>query len=273
MSESAKPRQGTGENALYDSFVAEYYDYVPPVAERADLGFFRSYAKAQGDPILELGCGTGRVLLEQAKAGHRITGLDLSQRMLARCREKLAALPAETQSRVSLVQGDMTSFDLGEKFRLITIPFRPFQHLVEVEQQIACLHSVSKHLAPGGKLIVDFFQTDPRRMHDPAFLEESAPTPAFALPDGRQLTVSDRTVAFHRGEQRNDVEMIYNVTHPNGRQERLVFAFTIRYFFRYEVEHLLARCGFRVAELYGGFDRSPLTDSSAEMIFIAERAG
>src|SRR5512137_1095520 len=109
MSESGSPKKGVEHEALYDSFVAEYYDYVVPVAERADAEFFLSYAKAQGDPILELGCGTGRVLLELAKAGHRITGLDLSQRMLARCREKLAALPSESQSRVSLVHGDMTS--------------------------------------------------------------------------------------------------------------------------------------------------------------------
>jgi SAM-dependent methyltransferase len=272
MSESVSPQKSRGHEVLYDSFVAEYYDYVPPAAKRADLEFFRSYAKVQGDPILELGCGTGRVLLELAKAGHRITGLDLSRRMLERCKEKLATLPAETQSRVSLVQGDMTCFDFGEKFRLITIPFRPFQHLLETEQQLACLDSVSKHLAPGGKLIVDFFQTDPRRMHDPEFHQENDAIPEFTLPDGRRVKMRDRVVAFHRAEQHNDVEMIYYVTHPGGRQERLVFAFTIRYFFRYEVEHLLARCGFRVAELYGGFDRAPLADSSAEMIFIAEKA-
>src|SRR5712692_7287671 len=116
MSESASPQKSAEQEVLYDSFVAEYYDYVPLVAGRADLEFFKSCPKAQGGPILELGCGTGRVLLELAKAGHQITGLDLSRRMLARCREKLAALPAETQNRVSLVQGDMTSFDLGEKF-------------------------------------------------------------------------------------------------------------------------------------------------------------
>jgi len=66
------------------------------------------------------------------------------------------------------------------------------------------------------------------------------------------------------------VEMIYTVTHPDGRKEPLVFAFTVRYFFAYEVEHLLARSGFRVAEVYGDFDRSPLGDTSPEMIFVAE---
>jgi hypothetical protein len=79
--------------------------------------------------------------------------------------------------------------------------------------------------------------------------------------------------AFHRAEQRNDVEMIFSVVHPGGRKERLVFAWTLRYFFRYEVEHLLARCGFKVTAVYGDFDRTPLRDESPEMIFAAESQG
>jgi hypothetical protein len=64
--------------------------------------------------------------------------------------------------------------------------------------------------------------------------------------------------------------MIFRVTHADGRQERLVMAWTLRYFFRYEVEHLLARSGFRLEALYGNFDGSPLRDTSPEMIFVAE---
>ena len=82
----------------------------------------------------------------------------------------------------------------------------------------------------------------------------------------------NKVTAFHRAGQRNDVEMIYNVMHQDGRQERLVMAFPLRYFFRYEVEHLLARCGFRVQEIFGDFDRSPLRDNSPEMIFVATAA-
>jgi hypothetical protein len=67
------------------------------------------------------------------------------------------------------------------------------------------------------------------------------------------------------------VEIIHYVTYPDGRTERLVQAFPFRYFFRYEVEHLLARCGFRVIDLFGSFDRSPLQDNSPEMIFVAAK--
>jgi SAM-dependent methyltransferase len=254
------------------AFVAEYYDYLPPIAGRTDREFYSECARAAGDPVLELGCGTGRILLPLAMEGRRVTGLDLSEHMLARCRAKLEAQPAEVRQRVRLVRGDMTDFHLDEAFRLIIIPFRPFQHLLEVEQQQACLRCAHRHLAEGGKLVLDFFHTDPRRTHDPVFLQESSPHPEVALPDGRRILLRERTVAFHRAEQCNDVELIYYVTHPDGRTERLVFAFTVRYFFRYEVEHLLARCGFRVAALFGSLDRAPLTDASPEMIFVAEKA-
>jgi SAM-dependent methyltransferase len=281
--------------ADYGAFVSEYYDSVPPVAARQDLEFYRRLAGETGGPILELGCGTGRILLAQAEAGHRVVGLDLSEAMLERARAKLARQPAEVRARVRLVQRDMTSFELGEKFRLVTIPFRPFQHLLEVSQQLACLAAAYRHLEPGGTLALDFFHTDPRRMLDPHRFAlrgdlpdrapgddpgrraepESAPEryphPEVELPGGRRVLLSERTTGFHRATQTNDVELIYTVTEPDGRQERFVFAFTVRYFFRYEVEHLLARAGFRLLATWGNFDRSPLSDDSPEMIFTAAR--
>jgi SAM-dependent methyltransferase len=224
--------------------------------------------KKYGDPVLELGCGTGRITMAIAEAGYRIVGLDISEKMLERAGEKRAARRREARERVHLVQGDMTDFDLGEKFRLIVIPFRPFQHLLEIDQQIGCLDCAKKHLAANGRLILDFFQTDAERIHDPKFLNESL-LAEYDLPGGRHVAMSERVAAFHRGQQRNDVEMIFRVTHSDGKQERLVMAWTLRYFFRYEVEHLLGRCGFRLEAVYGDFDTSPLEDESPEMIFVA----
>ncbi len=257
-------------NALYDSFIADYYDESPVVKGRLqDVAFYREATRDFGDPVLELGCGTGRITMSIAEAGKRITGLDLSERMLERAVKKRAALRVEARERVHLVQGDMAKFDLGEKFRLVIIPFRPFQHLLEVRQQMDCLDCVRKHLAPGGRLILDVFQTDAERMHDPVHMREALVT-EYKTADGCQVRITERVAAFHRAEQRNDVEMIFSIAHPGGRKERLVFAWPLRYFFRYEVEHLLARCGFEVAAEYGDFDRTPVRDDSPEMIFVAE---
>src|SRR5258708_13420530 len=153
---------------LYDSFIADYYDESPIVKGRTqDVSFYRDAAREFGDPVLELGCGTGRISMALAEAGKRITGLDLSERMLERAVKKRAALRVEARERLHLVQGNMAGFDLGEKFRLGIIPFRPFQHLLEVHQQINCLECVRKHLAPGGRLILVVFPTDSEPIHAP----------------------------------------------------------------------------------------------------------
>src|SRR5260370_1764374 len=186
---------------LYDSFIADYYDESPIVKGRTqDVSFYRDAAREFGDPVLELGCGTGRITMALAEAGKRITGLDLSERMLARAVKKRAALLVEARERVHFVQGNMAGFDLGEKFRLVIIPFRPFQHLLEVHQQINCLECVRKHLAPGGRLILDVFQTDAERIHDPVHMRETLVT-EYSTTDGRRVKIRHRVAPVHPPHQ------------------------------------------------------------------------
>jgi SAM-dependent methyltransferase len=257
----------------YDSTdaLAELYDAIPLYAGRADIEFYSAEARAATGLVLELGCGTGRILIPAARAGAEITGLDLSEKMLDRCRAKLAAEPVGVIERVGLVHSSMVNFSLGREFSLIIIPFRPFQHLLEVSDQLECLDAVRRHLVPGGRLIVDFFQVNPAAMQDPAWQEEREDMPETLLPDGRKVRRTFRIAAFHRERQVNDVEMFWYVRHPDGRTERIVWRTPLRYFFRYEVEHLLARAGLRLTALYGNFDRSPVQGDSPEMIFVAEK--
>ena len=92
------------------------------------------------------------------------------------------------------------------------------------------------------------------------------------LPDGRRLSRSFRIVSQDRAAQANQVELIYHVTQPSGRTERLVHGFTMRYLFRYEAEHLLVRAGFEIVALYGGYDRSPFGATyPGELIFVARK--
>ena len=251
-------------------FVAEFYDLNPAYSERRDVGFFVEEAVACGGPVLELGCGTGRVLIPTADAGVSITGLDLSTHMLHRCCGKLDGVEREVRERTRLVEGDMTDFDLGETFALVTVPFRPFQHLVSVESQLACVRCANRHLRPGGRLILDLFHPRFDMLTGTAPTEEAQDFPEVQLADGRRFRRTHRFAAFHKAEQYNSVELIYYVTN-GGTTERHVQAFPFRYFFRYEVEHLLERAGFRVTDLYGDYDRSPLRDDSPEMVFVAEK--
>ena len=253
-------------------FVAEFYDPAYEHNGPQDIDFFIDYSSKAGGRTLELGCGTGRVLIPTAISGCRITGLDISTHMLEKCREKLDKQPEEVKERVKLIQGNMTDFNTGETYSVVTIPFRPFQHLITVEEQKACLQCINRHLVPQGLLIFDVFHPLPSRLvYDPKYTVEVEDLPEMALPDGRTLRRTTRISGFHRDQQYNDIEIIYYVSHPDGRTERLVEAFPFRYFFRYEVEHLLDLCGFRVTDLFGDFNKSSFSADSPEMIFIADK--
>ncbi len=253
-------------------FVAEYYDATYNRVRKKDIEFFIEYSKKSGGRTLELGCGTGRVLIPTAAAGSEITGLDLSAFMLNKCREKLGKQPEEVQRRVKLIQGNMTDFKTGEKYALITIPFRAFQHLITVKEQKACLACIHKHIMPKGLIIIDVFNPNPARLvPNPEYMAEKEDTPETTLPDGRKFRRANRTAAYHREQQYNDIELIYYVSRPEGITDRLVQSFPMRYYFRYEMEHLLELSGFRVVDLFGDFDRSAFSSDSPEMIFIAEK--
>ena len=250
---------------------AEFYDHVVPYATRGDVEFFVDEALAADGPVLEVGCGTGRVLIPTARAGVTMTGLDVSAAMLARCREKIAAEPEKGQQRIDLVEADMRSFELGKKFALATFPFRPFQHLLTTEDQVACLTTIHRHLVRDGRLILDLFNPSLDYLVNRPIGVEQEEGPPFTMPDGREVVRTFRIVAQDRFTQVNDIELIYNVT-GNGRSDRQVHAFRMRYLFRYEAEHLLARAGFAVHRLYAGYDRSPYGSTyPGELIFVARK--
>ncbi|NOT06807.1 MAG: class I SAM-dependent methyltransferase [Gemmatimonadales bacterium] len=236
--------------------IAELYDHVSVYRTRPDVGFFVEEARAAGSPVLEIGSGTGRVLIPTARAGVEITGLDASSSMLATCRRELEKEPVEVRARVTLVEGDMRHFELDRRFTLATLPFRPFQHLITVADQLACLATIRRHLVPGGQVILDLFNPSLEALTRPIGVE-SSPDAEFTMPDGRAVVRRFRRVGQDRATQVNQEELIYDITHPDGRTERLIHAFLMRWFYRFEVEHLLARAGFEVEQIYSDYDRSP----------------
>ena len=260
------------ERASYydEEFTADLYDLVVPYRNRPDVGFFVREAERCGGPVLEVGCGTGRVLIPTARAGIEITGLDSSKTMLAKCRDALEHEPDEVRSRVALVSGDMREFDLGREFRLITIPFRPFQHLLNVEDELACLATLRRHLTDDGRLILDLFNPWLHALVKDDLGVESDPEEEFTTPDGRRVIRTHRIVDRDLYEQIIYSELIYYVTHPDGHEERLVHAFPLRWLYRFEVEHLLARAGFEVQGLYCDYERNPYgAKYPGELIFVA----
>lgn len=249
----------------------EIYDYMSRVKEMPDLPFWLKYAKESGGPVLELGCGTGRVLIPIARAGTEITGLDVSSRMLDCTRAKLAAEPEEVRSRVSFVEASMHDFSLGRRFPLIFSAFRSFQVLKTVDDQLSCLSCVRSHLKKGGRLILDVFNPHMPYLVDEArkkeFDEEQ-----IVMPDGRVVAARYRNPNVDPDTQTLDCEMIYDVPQPDGGTQRVVWEFQLHYFFRFELEHLLVRAGFEVEDVFSDFDFSPFgAKTPGEIIMVARK--
>lgn len=247
-----------------DARVAAAYDAEHAESRIAidDIPFYVDLAKeaaAAGHRVLELACGTGRVTIPIADAGVGVTGVDRSPAMLDVARQKTAG-----RGNPVWTEGDMTSFEAAGPFGLVIIPFRSFLHLIEVGDQKACLRRIHDHLLPGGRLALNFF--NPNLTIIGAWqgakrgaLERMGPTTW----ETREYTSADQVLHETRIEE--------TLSDDNAVISRVYRNLRIRYVFRYEMEHLLALCGFEVEALYGWFDRRPFTEESEELVWIARK--
>jgi ubiquinone/menaquinone biosynthesis C-methylase UbiE len=235
-----------------------------------ELDFYLDFARpviASGGKILEIACGTGRVTIPLARAGAQITGLELSPGMLTIARQKSLGL-----EHLRWVEASMREFDLNEQFDLILIPGHSFQFMLTAEEQLECLKTLQRHLAPQGRLIIHLDH------QDFAWLAEVGGAQAGVFQPGSVVTdpVTGKRYrtffswAYDPVTQTATADKYYEKLGPGGqvlaRLER--GPLQLHCLFRTEMEHLLARAGFTVQALYGDFARHPLCQSSSEMLWV-----
>jgi len=255
-------------NEFYlDPGTAEKYDRTFPGLE-GDVDFYRTLAlevATAGQEVLELACGTGRVTIPIALAGVKVTGLDSSAAMLALARKK-----SEGIENIAWVEGNMAAFDLRRTFGLVIIPYRSFLHLETVEDQKSCLAAIRRHLVPGGRLALNFWNPDIRmmglRLAGAGGLRPLVP----AAEDDRSRFWS--LAEYRTASQTIDEVRLREELDSQGLVVSRVYRnMRLRYVFRYEMEHLLALSGFEVEALQGGFKGEPFTDASTEMVWLARK--
>ena len=258
--------------SVYDQW-AEIYDSVYSYVTD-DIPFYVEEALQAGGPVLELGCGTGRVTIPIADAGVDVVGLDSSPSML-----EVACRKLERSSRgagnLTLVEADMRALasldtldNKDKEFGLAIIPFRGFLALMNVEDQMQALDGIRHRLVPGGRLIFNVFVPDAHMLVQ----EGDVPYHLRDVTDketGRKLVLWQQSTYDHHNQITRVRIIIEELDESGAVSKRLYKDFQLRYAHRWEIEHLLARCGYEVLDLFGDFDRSPFDESSTEMVWVA----
>lgn len=247
--------------------IAQYYDLLYGDFDD-DVSMWETLAGDATGPLLEIGCGTGRLLLPLAQAGYTLTGIDLSETALSAAQAKLNA--AGLSHKAALASADMRDFDLPYKnFALAIVPLNTFMHCQSTNDQLATLRAIQRHLQPNGQLIVDIFQPDPTLL---------------AEVDGRlyfedEMTdeITGHTVQWY---WRHDIDLAEQMRHltyildeidTEGIVRRTRISFSLRFIYRYEMALLFRLSGFTPIALYGDYDLSPFDSHSPRMIFVAEK--
>ena len=259
----------------YEQREAEVYDRIY-ASKKDDIPYWqnlaREYAGEDGQ-ALELACGTLRITLPVAEAGVRVTGIDESRFMLQLARQKLDNAAEEVRARVTLIQDDMRSFNLGRTFNLIYVPFNTFGIVTTIQDQLAILETARKHLAPGGVFALDVFVPDPERLSnanaDRWHLETDE-----SFPDGTRLqrdTVRENdlrrqiiSLTWRTKEYQNDV-----------LANEWITDLKLSYFFPRELEHLFVRAGYEIVHYWGEYDRTDFWSMSApwKQLIVARPRG
>ena len=246
--------------------IAELYD-LEHASFDADIELLLNFADAVGDPILELGCGSGRVLVPLAEAGFTVVGLDSSRPMLDRAEEAIAA--AGVADRVTLVEGDMRASDQapGGPFGLVIFSLNSLMHLTTVSDQRRALASARRALDPRGQLVIDSMNPSPdqlRHLMDGPHLEGS-----WRLADGSSVDKwSHRRLS--PATQIIDTLLWYDRTAPDGTFTRLRSEFLLRYVHAAELGLMLELAGFTDPMYYGSYDLDPYENESDRLLVTAE---
>ena len=255
----------------YDQ-IARWYDLEHDQFDD-DIDLYRSFAEATGGPVLELGCGSGRLLVPLAEAGYAITGVDRSGVMLARCADALKATDAANQRRVTLVRGEMADAQLPVRdYHLAFIALGTFHHLARLDERRATLAHLWAHVSPGAMLVIDLAQQETRRLAQVAELGQVVHIDTWSDQEsGEMLT---HTLAARQGAEPATLTLThwYENFRQGGPVTRTCVETTLALITRAEIALLLEATGWHVRRTYGDHDMGEWDDTSPRLIVVAQAA-
>jgi ubiquinone/menaquinone biosynthesis C-methylase UbiE len=248
---------------MYPKNFARFYDTIyHSMRDGVDNEFFQKKIRQAEGKVLEIGVGTGRMFTEALSGGADIYGLDISEAML---RVLYGKIPHDQHFRIG--RQSIVDFSLDHSFDLIIAPFRVFMHLQDKTEQIAALNNVYRHLKSGGHFIFDVFVPDLNQIitglkYQKDFDDEYSPGYRVrrfvsTTPDLMNQTI---TVSFHLEWEEKSGMQSDDWTIP------------LRFFFRFELEHLIERSDFKTCKIYGDYNGGELNKDSREFIISCRKS-
>jgi SAM-dependent methyltransferase len=250
--------------------VVKYYDLTLGISGKKEIAWYLDKIHASGGPVLDLGCGTGRLSLLIAKEGFHVTSLDQSSGMLSLFEGKLKQESEEIRKRITISRQKMSDFSLEQKFNTI-ICVDSFFHNTSVAEEINCLHCVREHLEPHGRFLFN--------LPNPSceYIQKCKDSDGQKFEERGRYTLDDGTgsILVEQAQACDELDQIIKTklrftrfsTQANKVDEE-ESSWVIRYIFRYEAIHLLSRMGFVLISLVGDYKNGPVKTGS-QLIFEA----
>ncbi len=239
-----------------------HYDLLAEMTAPGDLPFYRRWLDRYGGPVLELGCGTGRVCLPLARAGAQVWGIDVARPLLehARAKATAAAIP------VTLLEADCRAFELGRPFQLILLPYNALNHLLDLDAVAGCLGAVRRHLKAQGRFVIDTFNPDLGFLsRDPELKVVE-----YLEPDSGERVILIEQNRYDAARQINHITWRYQV---GGRADQRVDELDMRIFFPQELDALLELHGFEIEHKLGDYDERPFGAATPKQLLVCRLRG
>jgi SAM-dependent methyltransferase len=248
----------------YPEYFARFYDVIyNSIRQQSDHDFFMKKILSANGPVLDVGCGTGRFFVEALKKGADIYGIDSSSHMIDVLKSKVKT---SDHHRVSVQ--NITEFYHDLKFDLIIAPFRVMSHLLTIEDQQAAINKIYAHLNPWGTFIFDLYVPDPKLLFNGMENVTDFDGEYAAGKKLKRVTSSKSDIV----NQYNDVSMKFSWD-EDGKKKEETLNMQLRFYFKYEIEHLIARSKLKLVGIYGGYDERPLDKTSKDFVVICQKLG
>ena len=245
------------------------YDQRQPLPLPREMEWYQKYSPDYDNPILELACGSGRLLVPIAQVGHKIHGVDSSLAMLNRLQQKLTALEEKIFGNISLFHSDILEFKPSKAYELVMIAYNSVREFETAEKVAACFKHVHNLLSPGGYFLFTIRRLIPSSASGEETQVYNSIDKPFTDPT-KEISVGVRITSCSDSNHRMVNKHSYIIESRNQPAKKIDFVTYTNMLDKVDYEKILDNLAFQI-KAYGGYDECPDDERSKEICFVCRK--